>query len=153
MGADDTLATLLTATRQLIDIGLRERIEREPVDTRSSAFLDYLVMRFCGRSNEQLLAWFLDRQGGYIAERTVAAGSGHSLSIHPRTLFREAIALDCAAIVLAHNHPSGDPNPSAADISATRAIVRHAAVLEIGIVDHLVVAGNQVFSMKKAGML
>ncbi|MFC0589693.1 JAB domain-containing protein [Novosphingobium aquiterrae] len=96
MGADGELATLLMAARQLVDVGLRERIEREPVNTESKAFLDYLIMRFSGRSNEQLIGWFLDRQEGYIAERILAVGSGDSLNIHPRTLFKEAIGLDCA---------------------------------------------------------
>ncbi len=153
MGEDGDLATLLTATRKLIDTGLREQIERAPVDTEAPAFLDYLIMRFCGRRDEQLLGLFIDRRGGFIAERVVAFGSGDSLHIHPRTLFTQAMGVDCAAIVLVHNHPSGDPTPSLADISATKLIVEHATVLDIQIVDHLIVAGNRVFSMKKAGLL
>ncbi|MFC0588951.1 JAB domain-containing protein, partial [Novosphingobium aquiterrae] len=88
-----------------------------------------------------------------IHRRRPKKGAAISPSIPHSARRPTAHGYDCAAIVLAHNHPSGDPRPSPADLSATTTIARHAAVLEIKIVDHLIVAGHQVFSMRKAGML
>lgn len=132
---------------------MRERIERVPVVSNDLALLEWLVARFVGMADECLIAIYLDRAGSFLCEETFRSGAEAYVHVQPRVLFRQAMRLDCGGLLLAHNHPSGDATPSALDIEATRRIAAHGKMLDVELIDHLVVAGNSVTSMKRAGLL
>jgi DNA repair protein RadC len=132
---------------------MRERVRREPVDGDNKALLDWLIARFAGLADERLVAIYRDRNGSFSCEETFCSGATECVIVHPRALFRQAMRLDCGGLLLAHNHPSGDARPSALDIDATRRIAAHGRLLDVELIDHLIVAGNTVTSMKRAGLL
>ena len=100
-----------------------------------------------------MVVLFLDQEHRLLSEECFVSGSADCLSLRPRALFSRALALGSRAIVLAHNHPSGNATPSARDVDATARIGRDARWLDMELVDHLVVAGSCVTSMKRAGLL
>lgn len=151
-GAGD-LAAMFAVSRGIIEAGMRERVARAPVDSADPALLEHLILHFAGLREERLLAIYLDRSHGFVRQAVFATGTIDWVSVRPRALFAPAVALDCGALVIAHNHPSGLSRPSAADVVATRTIAEHGRLLEIELLDHLVVAGGEVFSMRRAGLL
>lgn len=153
LGCASPLPDLITAVRRLLQAGLRERIARSPLDTADPALLEFVVSQFSGLRHEEVLALFGDAAGGYLDHRKLASGSIGSIALDRPVLFHRAAALGARRIVLAHNHPSGVARPSDDDIAATRRIRSDGAIVGIDLVDHLIVAHNEVFSMKRAGLL
>lgn len=97
---------------------------------------------------ERLLAIYLDNQMQVIGIEQVAQGGSCGMSMSPADIFRGAIACNSRAILLAHNHPSGDANPSSEDWTMTQNVVKGGKVLGIAVLDHLIV-GNTVASMRE----
>jgi DNA repair protein RadC len=101
----------------------------------------------------------LNRRNRLIRIENVSQGTVDSILIHPREVFRHAISANACAIILAHNHPSGDPTPSSADLSATGDIVRAGQVLKIDVLDHVIIGarvegrGNDYFSIRQSGLV
>jgi DNA repair protein RadC len=153
LGHDAWVGRTLLAARTLIERGQREALLHSPVDPASPALRRYLATVLSGEREEALHAVFADRRGRYIADERLAAGGIARLEIRLRPLFHRAFELGAGAVLLAHNHPSGDPAPSAADIAATRELVRIAASLDVAVIDHFVVAGAAVTSMREWGLL
>jgi DNA repair protein RadC len=137
----------------MLETGMRERVERTPVVSDDMALLEWLIARFAGLDDECLVALYLDRSGAFLCEETFRSGAETWVSVQPRVLFRQAMRLDCGGLILAHNHPSGDATPSLLDIDATRRIQSDGRLLEVELIDHLIVAGNSVTSMRRAGLL
>lgn len=108
-------------------------------------------MRFLDR--EQFRTVLLDAKNHVLGIRTVSVGSLSSSIVHPREIFKEAIARSSAAIVLVHNHPSGDPTPSREDVEVTRRLVEAGRLLGIEVLDHVVVGDNRYVSFKEKGIL
>lgn len=91
---------------------------------------------------ENLVVIMLNTRRVITSWAYISSGTLDTLLVHPREVFRPAIAMAASAIILAHNHPSGDPSPSEADIRVTRDLVRAGQILKIDVLDHLVVAGQ-----------
>jgi DNA repair protein RadC len=102
---------------------------------------------------EQFGIVLLDTKHRLIQIRLVSSGSLDSTVAHPREVFRDAIAGRAAAIVLFHNHPSGDPRPSADDLALTARLVAAGQVLGIDVLDHLILADQRYYSFAEAGQL
>ncbi|TKD51006.1 JAB domain-containing protein [Sphingomonas baiyangensis] len=96
---------------------------------------------------------YLDATGMLLAMRHSPAGDAASVPVPLRRLAADALAFDAAAMVMAHNHPSGDPRPSASDIAVTRLIDRALAAIEVRLVDHLIVTRGRVTSFRILGLL
>lgn len=116
------------------------------------------VKRYCQtalshQTVEHCIALYLDQQLQLIASAELSRGTLSRASIYPREVVREALRLHAAALILAHNHPSGEARPSAADQSVTRQMSQALALMDIRLIDHLIVAGHQVFSMAENGLL
>ncbi|MCL6614990.1 MAG: DNA repair protein RadC, partial [Firmicutes bacterium] len=107
-------------------------------------------MRFLDR--EQFRIILLDAKNHVLGIRVVSVGSLSSSIVHPREIFKEAIARSSAAIILVHNHPSGDPTPSHEDIEVTRRLVEAGRLLGIEVLDHVVVGDNRYVSFKEKGI-
>jgi DNA repair protein RadC len=102
---------------------------------------------------EVMRTLLLDTKNRVLAMPTIYRGSLHTTVIRINELFREAVRQNCAAIIVAHNHPSGDPTPSPEDIAVTREIVQAGKILDIDVLDHVVVGAGQKFvSLKERGL-
>jgi len=101
----------------------------------------------------------LNRRNRLIRIENASQGTVDSILIHPREVFRHAIAANACSVILAHNHPSGDPTPSSADLSATGDIVRAGQVLKIDVLDHVIIGartegrGKDYFSIRQSGLV
>ena len=102
---------------------------------------------------EHFVIFFLDARNQKIARETVSIGTLTMSLVHPREVFEPAIARSAAPIILAHNHPSGDPEPSHEDIRVTEQLQEAGKILGIAILDHVVVASAGFKSMKSCGLL
>lgn len=152
-GVASPLPECIAAVRRLLYAGLREEVVRKPLDPADLNFRRYLSAHFSGLRHEEMLAFFGDANGRFLDHQTLGAGSSESISFSAPVLFRRATALGAEQVLLAHNHPSGVARPSDADLVATRRVARDGALLGIALLDHLIVAGSAVFSMKSAGLL
>jgi len=97
---------------------------------------------------EQFLAFYLDTQGRVIERRVISIGTLNASLVHPREVFEPAVVLHAASIVVAHNHPSGDVNPSATDIALTKRLIESGKILGISIDDHIIVSKKTYTSLK-----
>lgn len=108
-----------------------------------------LVPRLSGLTHEELHALYLDRRQRVLAHRRLTVGSDRFTVVDPPQIFRPAVALGACAVVLAHNHPSGDPTPSSQDREVTRRVAQAGHVLGIQLVDHLVIGQGDWTSMAR----
>lgn len=113
----------------------------------------FLMPRFSGRGVEQLGIVLLDTKHRVVRTAVLAVGTLNSSAVEPREVFREAAIGNAAAIVLFHNHPSGDPTPSPDDRELTRRLVAAGVLMGIEIVDHLVLGDTRYWSFKESGDL
>lgn len=113
----------------------------------------YLRLAMAGRPYESFHVLFLDVRNRLIAARELFRGTLTHTSVYPREVVREALNRNAASVMLAHNHPSGTPEPSEADMLLTRALVQALALVDIRILDHFVVAGHRVHSFAENGQM
>ena len=113
----------------------------------------YLLPQFGSRPVEQFGLMMLDTKHRLIRTSVVSVGTLDSSPAHPREIFREAASACAAAIVLFHNHPSGDPMPSRDDIELTRRLVQAGEIMGIDVIDHVILADTRYFSFREAGRL
>lgn len=107
----------------------------------------------CVEEVELFLALHLDARSQIIAYTEITRGLVDASLVHPREVFRAAIAAGASGIIVAHNHPSGDPTPSPEDRAVTRRLVAAGELLDIPIHDHLIIAGERYLSFATAGLL
>lgn len=114
----------------------------------------YELFRYLEReSQEHFCAAFLNSKNGLVSTRTVHIGTLNMSVVGPREVFREAVREGAAGIVVAHNHPSGDPSPSPEDIQVTRRLKDVGEILDIPLLDHIIVGQGRFVSLHKEGYL
>ena len=106
-----------------------------------------------GETREHFLVLLLNARHECTAVETVSIGSLNASIVHPREVFRPAVLAASASIIVAHNHPSGDPEPSEEDLSITRRLVQVVELLGIALLDHVVIASRGVVSLRERGAL
>jgi DNA repair protein RadC len=106
-----------------------------------------------GLVDEELHALYLDRRARVLAVRTLSRGTDSYTIVDPRQVFRAAVGVGAHSVILAHNHPSGDPEPSVQDVEVTRLVADAGQVLGIAVLDHLVIAGPRFCSLAEQGAL
>lgn len=111
------------------------------------------VLTYIDKKKEYLLAFFLNARHQIIRKETVSIGTLTASLAHPREIFAPAIGKAAAAVILVHNHPSGDPSPTDEDARLTRRIAEAGRILGIELLDHIIVAKNGSYSFKSAGAL
>jgi DNA repair protein RadC len=114
---------------------------------------ELLVPRFAGADRERCVAALVDTKHRLLRIVVVSVGSLDHTFMAPREVFRDALLANAAAIVLAHNHPSGDPEPSRDDELVTRRLVRAGELVGVDVLDHLVVAGERWISLARRGVV
>ncbi len=130
----------------------RETIRRRTVIGSWSALLAYVKVALANEPREQFRVLFLDNKNQLIADEVLNRGTVDHAPVYPREVMRRALELSASAVILVHNHPSGDPTPSGADIDMTRQVVEAGRSLKISVHDHLVVGREGVASFKALGL-
>jgi DNA repair protein RadC len=140
------VAALELGRRTLTRSPAARRAIRRPVDAA-----DYLMPRFGGRSVEQFGIVLLDTKFRVIRAAVLATGTLNSTIVQPREVYRAATIGGAAAIVVFHNHPSGDPTPSPEDVDLTRRLAAAGVLIGIDLVDHLILGDGKYWSFKERG--
>lgn len=146
-------AARLRLVRELARRMLVRPLQARAVLSSSQAVSDYLRMTLTGAPREQFRVLFLDRRHRLIADELLNEGTIDHAPVYPREVIRRALELHASALLIAHNHPVQDPTPSAADVDMTRQIVDAGCALRIVVHDHMIVAGQQVVSLKTLGLM
>ena len=110
-------------------------------------------LEMAGLEREEFMVLYLNQQNQLIAHETLFAGSISSTEVHPREVVKRALYFNAAAVILAHNHPSGDTTPSQADKTITQRLVQALQLVDIRVPDHLIVGGTQILSFAEHGLL
>lgn len=131
----------------------RARVMQKNVISSWDAILDYCHTTMAHRETEQFRILFLDRKNILIADEEQARGTVDHVPVYPREVVKRALELNASALILVHNHPSGDPTPSDADITMTAQINDAAKALGLVLHDHLIIGKSQELSFRAAGYL
>jgi DNA repair protein RadC len=149
-------ATTITELKLLRRLSIRlARSEacRRPVLSSWSALLDYVRSALAHEPREQFRTLYLDRKNILLRDEFRADGTVDHAPVYPREIVRRALELSASALILVHNHPSGDPTPSRADIEMTRQIVDAARVFNLQVHDHLVIGRQGTASFRQLGLI
>jgi DNA repair protein RadC len=146
--AAQVLAAVELGRRTLTRVG-RERVQLKT--PRGTAEL--LLPQYGSRPVEQFGVVLLDTKHRVLRTTVVSVGTLDASIVHPREIFREATAAGAAALVLFHNHPSGDPEPSAEDVLLTRRLIAAGVLMGIDVIDHVILAGVRFCSLKEKGLI
>jgi DNA repair protein RadC len=131
----------------------RAEVARRPVISSWQALTAYVKTALAHEAREQFRVLFLDKKNQLIADEVMSRGTVDHAPVYPREVVRRALELSASAMILVHNHPSGDPAPSSADVDMTRQIVEAARPLRIAVHDHLIAARAGVASLKGLGLM
>ncbi|MGB9988571.1 RadC family protein [Pseudoduganella rhizocola] len=143
----------LQAVMELARRALSEELKAGAALSSPQAVKTYLRAALAGKRHESFHVLFLDVKNRLIEARELFRGTLTHTSVYPREVVREALARNAAAVMLAHNHPSGTPEPSESDLLLTRALVQALALVDIRVLDHFVVAGSRVHSFAEHGQI
>ena len=152
-GLGQAKAAQLLAALELGRRHLGERLRRGPPLESPAKSRDFLLSTLRDRSREVFCCLFLDNRHRVLAFEELFAGTLDGASVHPREVVRAALGHHAAAVILAHNHPSGVAEPSAADEHITRRLREALALVDIRVLDHLVVGDGEVVSLAERGLL
>lgn len=138
-----------------IALRIRDNETQKPTETINSPETIYKLIRkdFYAKSKEMLCVISLNIRNKVIAKDIVSVGSLNETIVHPREIFKLAMSKNAAAIILVHNHPSGDPTPSLEDIKITQRIYKAGLDIGISLIDHLIVTDTSYKSLKSLGLL
>jgi len=131
----------------------RTRVMNRPVMSSWDMLLDYCKTTMAHRALEQFRILFLDRKNILIADEEQQKGTVDHVPVYPREVVKRALELNASALILVHNHPSGDPTPSQSDISMTNQVIQAADVLGIVVHDHLIIGKSAEFSFRSNGLI
>ena len=118
-------------------------------DDMAAIFNSYLD----GADRENFCIAMLDRKGNLLGLNTVSVGGLHSSIVHPREVFKPAIVIGAASIILCHNHPSGDTTPSKEDLEVTNLLIEAGKIIGIEILDHVIIGDDSFCSLKARGFI
>ncbi len=151
------MAEMTPGERSLIQRALKtlDRHLHEPgvAFTSTHAAREWLILNMAGLEREEFRVLYLNNQNQLIAGETLFTGTINRTEVHPREVIKRALYHNAAAVVLAHNHPSGEVTPSKADRLITERLVQALGLVDIRVPDHLIVGGSQVFSFAEHGLL
>ena len=152
-GVSETVALEIKIVQAAALKLMQERVMKRTVLGNWNALLAYCRAAMADEQNEQFRILFLDKKNNLIADEVQQQGTVDHTPVYPREVVKRALELGASAIILAHNHPSGDPTPSRADVDMTNQIVRAAQTLGIAVHDHIVVGKTREASFKALGLL
>ena len=149
---DAGAAALKTVHAAALRLAQAELIDR-PLLNNWDALIDYLTAALSRERVEQFRVLFLDTRNRLLADEAQARGTVNHTPVYPREVMKRALELHASALILVHNHPSGDPAPSRDDIEMTQEVKRAATTLSIVLHDHIIVGNGNWLSFRKEGLL
>lgn len=152
-GFSDTTIAALTVTGAVAQRALRSTVLDRPVLSNWQALVDYCYVSMGHLKTEQFRLLFLNRKNALIADEVQQVGTVDHTPVYPREVVKRALELGACAVILVHNHPSGDPTPSRDDIEMTRLIAHAADAVGVLLHDHLIIGQKGVVSFKSQGLL
>lgn len=142
---DDTIARALEI--------LERRMHKGDLMTDPKKVKDYLALRCADLEREEFMVLFLDTQNRLIECETMFTGTLNQTSVYPREIVKAALSFNAGAVILAHNHPSGNPEPSRADQMLTQTIKAALALVDVRVLDHIIVGGAASVSLAERGLV
>lgn len=153
VGGDKRVVRHLQTIRAATLYVLKLQAMSGPLFANWSSVLDYLRVDMGQNTTEQFRALYLNTSNSLLRDEILWRGTVNNTQVHVREVIARAIELGAAAMILVHNHPSGDADPSAADLALTRLICRAAAPMQIIVHDHVIVSKAGCVSMRTAGLI
>lgn len=147
-GAGASIALELKITQAVLERAAKAELRRRPVISSWNSLLSYCHASLAHATREQFRVLFLDIKNNLIADEILGEGTIDHAPVYPREVARRALELSAASAILVHNHPSGDPKPSAADVAITREVVAAAKAVGVAIHDHIVIGRDGAASLK-----
>jgi DNA repair protein RadC len=144
-----TAEQILEAARQAIE----RKMQRGTAFNSPAAVKEYLRAKLAGFEHEVFAVLFMDTQHRLIEYAEMFRGTIDGASVYPRELVKEALRLNAAAVIVSHNHPSGNPEPSAADRALTSQIKQALGLVDVRVLDHVIVAGTDTTSFAERGLI
>ena len=151
--ADSVLAHRLGVARELLLRDLREQMSNSPVMSSPQVLRDWLRLHCAGLQHEVFLVLYLDAHHRLIEAEELFRGTLTQTSVYPREVVKGALTRNAAALALAHNHPSGEAEPSRADELLTQTLKSALNLVDVRIIDHFIVAGDKVVSFAELGLI
>ena len=149
----ENLSLLLRSVHRAIALALREPIEERPCIRNPSQLQDYLRVTLSHEENEVVRLLFLDQKNRLLQDELHARGSQNHTPLYPRELVRRVLQVNASALIIVHNHPSGDPTPSNEDVTMTRLLARVLNDINVTLHDHVIVGRLRCYSMRAEGLL
>ncbi len=132
---------------------LNEQLQQRDVLASPQAVRDYLVLKLGSYTKEAFLVLFLDTQNRLLATEEMFSGSLSETSVYPREIVKRVLHHNAAAVIFAHNHPTGNVKQSQADELLTKQLQQALALIDVKVLDHFIVAGNNTLSFSQTGLL
>lgn len=150
---DQEIHPRITAARELVKRMLKEELKRSSVLASPADVRDYIRLLLIGKEYEVFVVLFLDAQNRVIETEELFRGTLTQTSVYPREVVKRALRFNSAAVILAHNHPSGVAEPSHADEALTQTLKQSLSLVDIKVLDHFIVGGNSVMSFAERGLV
>lgn len=152
-GVGPNVALLIRLMKGLCTDYLYEQVQGREVVSSTQEVLRYAKMKLAGLENEVFMVVYLNTQNEVIGDEILVEGTIDQLYIHPRQLMARALNMSARGIILLHNHPSGTPSPSPADLQLTRSIKIAAEAMRLDILDHLIITRNACYSIEAGELI
>lgn len=153
LGVSDRMIAGIKAAHGLSVAAARESVKDKPILSSWNLVIDYARTLIGHAAREHFVVLFLDRKNRLIESQTLSTGTVDHAPVYPREVVRAALLRDASALILIHNHPSGDTTPSRADIDMTRDIQRACKPLGIAVHDHIIISASGHTSMRATSMM
>lgn len=152
-GVGESVATAVKIVEAAMHRALRDRAMDRPSVASWDAVIDYCKARLQDSGQEHFRVLFLDARNNIIADEELQKGTVDHAPVYPREVVRRALAHEACSVILVHNHPSGDPTPSRADVATTRKVIEAAKTVGVDVHDHIVVGRSGHSSMKSLRLI
>jgi len=152
-GLGENAAVFIKAVHALTERVLVAGVKQKPLLSSWQKLIDYCHVAMAHEKREHFRVLFLNRKNELIADEVQQIGTVDHAPVYPREIVRRALELGATALILVHNHPSGDPTPSDSDITMTEEVIRAARALDILVHDHLIISRSGHASLKSLGLL
>lgn len=152
-GMSNAAVQLIKSAYAIAVVTAHEKIPDRDLLGSHAALAEYVRVKLRCQSVEAAYGLYLDRKNYLISEVLLGQGTVDHVPLYPREVVRHAIILDASALILVHNHPSGDPTPSPADIDITNEVASALATINVALYDHYIVGNNRITSLRTLGHL
>jgi len=152
-GMGPTSAVLIRLVKELFSAYLAERMEGKDVLSSPSAVVDFARVKLAGLPHEAFMVIYLNVKNRVIDHEVLQEGTVDRAIVYPREIVKAALTHKATGLLLSHNHPSGDPEPSQEDKHLTRSVIEAARTVEIKVLDHIIVGKNGYFSFQENRLL